>query len=72
MQGLKCEHKNCNSLEGRDYKRKETVEGWEEEPIFLCKEHSIGYELCDNQIINVTGNIDTGCIIQTYVDKSEL
>jgi hypothetical protein len=41
---MKCEHDGCEKAEGRDYKRKEEVGNWAGEPIFLCDEHSGGFE----------------------------
>jgi hypothetical protein len=43
---MTCEHGNCQSQVGRDYKRLpgEIEAGWEDEPIFLCEEHSKGHE----------------------------
>jgi hypothetical protein len=43
---MTCEYGNCQSHEGRDYKRlpNEIEYGWEQEPIFLCKEHSKNHE----------------------------
>lgn len=42
--GMTCEHHICNKSEGRDYKRKGDDDEWGDEPIFLCKEHSFGYD----------------------------
>lgn len=39
-----CEHSSCTCNEVKDYVRKKAQPGWEEEPIFLCKKHSRGYE----------------------------
>lgn len=55
---MTCEHKNCQSHDGRDYKRKKVpiwlkilalifrikYNSWGNEPIFLCDEHSKGYK----------------------------
>ena len=45
--GIQCEHKNCGNTIGKDYKRlpSEIEDGWEDEPIFLCEEHSKDREL---------------------------
>ena len=42
---MTCEHQACNSGNGRDYFRLkyEQEKGWENEPIFLCDEHSKGH-----------------------------
>ncbi len=39
--GMKCEHPGCNENKGQDYHRigEERVQGWEDEPIWLCDEH---------------------------------
>lgn len=43
--GMLCEYTGCNSSEGKDYIRKEkSNDGWDDEPIFLCEKHSIGYK----------------------------
>lgn len=42
--GMMCEHPGCLSHDGKDYKRKGEVGEWADEPIFLCSEHSIGFE----------------------------
>lgn len=42
---MACEVIGCTSTEGNDYKRKKAAKGWEDEPIFLCDEHSEGYTL---------------------------
>lgn len=42
--GMTCEHGNCNSTNGRDYKRKNEKGPWADEPIFLCENHSKGYD----------------------------
>lgn len=41
---MKCEHDNCPSTTGREYKRKATGSSWDGEPIFLCDNHNHGYE----------------------------
>ncbi len=41
---MTCEAKGCSSTEGQDYKRKNASKGWEDEPIFLCSEHSLNYQ----------------------------
>lgn len=45
--GMACEHKGCTNTIGKDYKRipSEIEDGWDNEPIFLCEEHSEGREL---------------------------
>lgn len=43
--GMTCEANGCNRNHGADYRRKKAPKGWEDEPIFLCEEHSKGYEL---------------------------
>ena len=42
---MKCEHPNCHSTDGQDYYRnaEDQVEGWEDEPIFLCWTHANGH-----------------------------
>lgn len=37
-----CEHEGCSNTNVRDYIRldEEIVEGWEDEPIALCKDHA--------------------------------
>jgi len=39
-----CEHEGCACKQGRDYKRVQTGGSWDGEPIFLCDEHSTGFE----------------------------
>lgn len=41
---MTCEYERCNCQEGGNYKRlpAEQEPGWEDEPIFLCKEHAEG------------------------------
>lgn len=43
---LTCEYFGCNSNAGMDYKRlpEEKSPGWEDEPIYLCDQHSQGHE----------------------------
>lgn len=41
---MKCEHDNCPSTVGSEYKRKKTGSSWDGEPIFLCDAHNSGYE----------------------------
>ena len=49
--GMKCEHKNCKFSIGKDYIRlpEEFIKGWENEPIFLCDEHSKNHILYTEQ-----------------------
>jgi hypothetical protein len=44
---MRCEHPNCTNTVGKDYKilPSETEDEWDDEPIFLCDEHSEGREL---------------------------
>lgn len=44
--GFKCEASGCNVEKGADYKRLESekIQGWEDEPIFLCERHSKDHE----------------------------
>jgi len=39
-----CEHEGCANIHGREYKRPETGDSWDGEPIFLCDKHSVGHE----------------------------
>ncbi len=41
--GLCCEFKNCKNSNGLDYIRKGFNKIWNDEPIYLCLEHSEGY-----------------------------
>lgn len=41
---MKCEHDNCPSTNGREYKRIPTGSSWDGEPIFLCDSHNFGFE----------------------------
>lgn len=44
--GMICEHPECKNTFGRDYIRNDKKnDGWDEEPIFLCEQHSEGYTL---------------------------
>ena len=45
---MTCERGNCKNNNGKDYIRKDAdKEGddWDDEPIFLCVDHSVGYIL---------------------------
>ena len=40
-----CEHNGCKETKGLDYIRKDKIAGWEDEPIYLCLEHSKGFKI---------------------------
>jgi hypothetical protein len=49
---MKCEYAGCEISNGSDYRRNENERyaGWVDEPIFLCKQHSLNHTLLSDKI----------------------
>ena len=54
---MRCEHPECDRTHGKDYIRlqRERFPGWENEPIYLCPEHSKDHKLVEPFVVCLPG-----------------